>query len=120
MVDDPSRVSYSSHAVEVLQTPTFSRWADGLKDRQGAARIQARIRLLAMGHQGDVKPLGGGIGELRIHSRPGYRVYFTQRREQLVILLCGGDKSSQQGDIRKARRLKESIDGNEGKKGKGR
>jgi putative addiction module killer protein len=105
---------------EVIQTETFSRWADGLKDRQGASRIQARIRLLAMGHTGDVKPVGGGVSELRIHFGPGYRIYFTQRGEQLVILLCGGDKSTQQADIRRACKLKDGIDGNEGKKGKGR
>jgi putative addiction module killer protein len=106
--------------VEVFQTETFCRWADGLKDRQGASRIQARIRLLAMGHTGDVKPVGGGVSELRIHSGPGYRIYFTQRGEQLVILLCGGDKNTQQADIRRAHKLKDGIDGNEGKKGKGR
>jgi putative addiction module killer protein len=107
----------------VIQTETFFRWADGLKDRQGASRIQACIRLLTMGHTGDVRPVGSGVSELRIHAGPGYRIYFTQRGEQLVILLCGGDKGIQQADFRRAHRLKDGIDGNEGKnckKGKGR
>lgn len=91
--------------MDVIQSAEFADWADSLADRRAAARIQARIRLLSLGNPGDIKSLGGGLSEMRIDVGPGYRLYCAQRGKQLVILLCGGDKRSQQADIRKARLL---------------
>lgn len=93
--------------VEIIQSAEFASWADCLADRKAAARIQARIRLLSMGHAGDIKGLGGGLSEMRIDVGPGYRLYCARRGQQLVILLCGGDKSTQRADIRRARALLE-------------
>lgn len=90
----------------IVETATFSRWIDALEDRRAVARIAVRIdRLAAAGHAGDAKPVGDGISELRIDYGPGYRVYFTQRGNVTVILLCGGDKSTQAKDIARARAL---------------
>ncbi|WP_121210732.1 type II toxin-antitoxin system RelE/ParE family toxin [Pseudomonas aeruginosa] len=91
--------------VEVKQTATFMAWESKLKDRRAKAVIAARIFRLANGLPGDVSPVGQGVSELRIHYGPGYRVYFQQRRTEIVILLCGGDKSSQARDIEMAKRL---------------
>jgi putative addiction module killer protein len=88
--------------IEVRKTEFFAKWFDNLKDRRAKARIQARIDRMEMGNFGDVGPVGEGVSELRIFYGPGYRVYFTQRNSVVVILLCGGDKSSQQSDIAKA------------------
>ena len=77
----------------------------GLRDVRGRAKIAARIDRLSMGHPGDVRPVGEGISELRIHYGPGYRVYYIQRGAVLVVLLCGGDKSSQSRDIASAKKL---------------
>lgn len=91
--------------VRLRQTDEFSRWMKSLSDRQARARIAGRIDRLALGNPGDVKPVGEGISELRIDYGPGYRVYFHQRGKVLVILLCGGDKRTQDKDIRKAKEL---------------
>lgn len=91
--------------IEVLTTREFDHWLRRLKDRQGRLRILARLDRLAAGNFGDVKPVGGGVMELRLAFGPGYRVYLTRRGNQLVLLLCGGDKSSQSDDIIKARQL---------------
>jgi len=88
--------------IEVRKTEFFAKWFDNLKDRRAKARIQARIDRMEIGNFGDVGPVGEGVSELRIFYGPGYRVYFTQRNSVVVILLCGGDKSSQQSDIAKA------------------
>ena len=85
--------------VVVRQTRVFARWMSDQRDRQTRARIGARIDRLAFGHAGDVRPVGGGISELRIHFGPGYRVYFVRRGEAIILLLCGGDKGSQPRDI---------------------
>ena len=85
--------------IEVRQTDAFAAWFEGLRDRQARARIVARIRRLSLGNPGDVKPVGSGVSEMRIDYGPGYRVYFTQRGEVVVILLCGGDKRTQDRDI---------------------
>jgi len=95
--------------VEIRKTDIFARWLDGLRDLQARARIQARIERLAMGHPGDVKPVGGGVSELRINHGPGYRVYYKQRGRELVILLAGGDKSTQAKDISVALRLARNL-----------
>ena len=92
--------------MEIRQTEVFARWFDGLRDQRARMRITARIRRLSIGNFGDVKLVGGGISEMRIDYGPGYRIYFfVQRGEALVILLAGGDKSTQSRDIARAREL---------------
>jgi putative addiction module killer protein len=95
--------------VEVRQTDEYERWFDGLRDRQARARILVRIRRLSLGNSGDVRPVGEGVSEMRIDYGPGYRVYFVQRGKSLVILLAGGDKSTQRGDIDLARELARDL-----------
>lgn len=91
--------------IEIIRSSTFDSWLSGLRDRQAKARIAARLDRLAMGNPGDVKPVGEGISELRITYGPGYRVYYIQRGKVLVVLLCGGDKSTQSRDIERAKML---------------
>jgi putative addiction module killer protein len=88
--------------VELRQTPTFAKWLGGLRDRQARARIQIRMDRLALGLVGDVRPVGSGVSELRIDYGPGYRVYFKQQGRDIVVLLAGGDKRTQDRDIRRA------------------
>jgi putative addiction module killer protein len=90
---------------EIKQTATFQNWERRLKDRLAKAAIAARIFRLANGLPGDVQPVGDGVSELRIHYGAGYRVYFQQRGNALVVLLCGGDKRTQSRDIENAKRL---------------
>jgi putative addiction module killer protein len=96
--------------VEIRQTETFSRWLKALRDTEAKARIAARVRRLAFGNPGDVKPVGEGISELRIHHGLGYRVYFVSRGTQLIVLLCGGDKKTQTADIETAKQLAKEIE----------
>jgi putative addiction module killer protein len=91
--------------IEVRQTEAFAGWFDKLRDRKARARIDTRIRRLSLGNPGDAKPIGGGISELRVDYGPGYRVYFVQRGPTLMILLAGGQKRTQERDIKKAREL---------------
>lgn len=91
--------------LEIKQTSIFMKWERTLKDRRARAAIAARIFRLANGLPGDVAPVGQGVSELRIHYGPGYRVYFQQHGNEIIILLCGGDKSSQSRDAETARRL---------------
>jgi putative addiction module killer protein len=95
--------------IEIRKTEIFAKWLDGLLDLRGRARIQARIERLAMGNSGDVKPVGKGVSEMRIDYGPGYRVYYTRRGQGLIILLAGGDKSTQAGDIKTALRLARNL-----------
>lgn len=95
--------------IEVRQTADFSDWFTSLRDRQAQARINVRIRRLSLGNPGDAKPVGEGVSELRIDYGPGYRVYFIQRGETLVVLLAGGDKRSQDRDIRTAIELASNL-----------
>jgi putative addiction module killer protein len=88
--------------IEIRQTDVYSRWFNGLRDRQARARINVRIRRLSLGNPGDVKPVGEGVSELRIDYGPGYRVYYVQRGQTLVILLAGGVKHTQDRDIETA------------------
>lgn len=90
---------------EFKQTQTFRKWRLRLKDERARALIASRLDRLAFGHAGDVKPVGQGISELRIDHGPGYRVYFERRGNTIIILLCGGDKSTQDKDIQTAKRL---------------
>lgn len=88
---------------EVFRTDVFVKWAASLRDRKGAAVIARRLRALELdGHFGDCKQVAKGVLEMRIHSGPGYRVYLTRRGQRIVILLCGGDKTSQERDIARA------------------
>jgi putative addiction module killer protein len=96
--------------VEVRQTDTFVTWFTNLKDRKAKARIQARIDRMELGNFGDVAPVGEGVSELRIHYGPGYRVYFIQLDLVVVILLSGGDKSSQDSDIKKAKEFVKKLE----------
>jgi putative addiction module killer protein len=91
--------------IEIIKTDTFDKWLNNLRDRQAKTRILARIRNMSLGNLGDVKPVGEGISESRIAYGPGYRLYFIQQGEILVILLNGGDKSTQKSDITKAKKL---------------
>jgi len=95
--------------IEIRQTEVFATWFARLRDRQARARITARIRRLSLGNPGDVRPVGGGVSEMRIDYGPGYRVYFVQRGEVLVILLCGGDKRTQERDIARARAMAREL-----------
>mgnify|MGYP002358881537 CR=1 FL=1 len=88
--------------LEVRQTDIYARWFAKLRDRQARARIDVRIRRLSLGNAGDVRPVGEGVSELRIDYGPGYRVYFIQRGQRLVVLLAGGDKRTQVQDIETA------------------
>jgi putative addiction module killer protein len=97
-------------AVRVIKTNHFDRWFRQLKDIRAAARIQVRLDRLAAGNPGDVRPVGGGVSELRIDHGPGYRVYYQQKADVLIVLLLGGDKSSQAKDIKRARELAEEWD----------
>ncbi len=91
--------------VELKQTETFRKWRQRLKDQRARGLIASRLDRLAYGHAGDVTAVGQGISELRIHHGPGYRIYFQQRGEEIIILLCGGNKSTQAKDIKAAKQL---------------
>ena len=95
--------------ITVYQTEHYARWFLALMDRTARARIDVRIRRLSLGNAGDAKPVGAGVSELRIDHGPGYRVYFVQRGQTLIVLLAGGDKSSQSADIRTALELSRII-----------
>ena len=93
----------------IYTTEVFDDWMGSLRDKLAARRIQARIDRAEEGHFGDHKPVGEGVSEMRIHHGPGYRVYFTLRGRQIVILLAGGDKSSQPRDIQTAQELARQL-----------
>ena len=94
---------------EIRKTPEFDRWLSGMKDKTGQHKIQARILRLGLGLLGDVKPVREGVSELRIDSGPGYRVYFTKQGKTIIFLLIGGDKSTQEKDIRAAIELAKNL-----------
>ena len=90
----------------IIETIEYSKWFDKLKDGKAKAKIDVRVRrIAAQDHFGDFKPVGDGICELRIDYGPGYRIYYTQRGEDIVLLLIGGDKSTQQSDIKRAKQI---------------
>ncbi len=91
--------------IEIRQTEVFSDWLRKLRDENARSRIQIRIRRLSLGNFGDVRPVGGGVSELRIDYGPGYRVYLRQRGDVLVLLLAGGTKKTQEADIAKAKKI---------------
>lgn len=94
---------------EVRQTAVYAMWFAGLRDRAARTRIDIRVRRLSLGNPGDVNPVGEGVSELRVNCGPGYRVYFVQRGEEIVVLLAGGDKSSQARDISTAKSLARNL-----------
>ena len=95
--------------IEIRLTETFAEWLADLRDRRAAARIAERLGRLALGNPRDVKPVGEGLSELRIDFGPGYRVYYIQRGVVLIVVLCSGDKSSQDRDIVRAKALAKEI-----------
>ena len=95
---------------EIRKTDDFVRWLDNLGDRRGRAKILARLDRVAEGNLGDTKPVGEGVAELRIPFGPGYRMYYTKRRNIVVILLLGGDKSTQEKDIKRAIQMVQNLE----------
>jgi len=95
--------------LEIRKTDIYAKWLDGVRDLHARARVQARVERLAAGNPGDVKPVGEGVSELRIDYGPGYRVYFTRQGRTIIILLAGGDKSTQAADIKTALRLARNL-----------
>lgn len=91
--------------IQLIKSATFDRWLSDLRDRNAKSRIEARIRRLSLGNPGDVKPVGEGVSEMRIDYGPGYRVYYQRRGMLVAILLCGGDKSTQDQDIVQAKAI---------------
>lgn len=104
---EPRGVGYSRHMVEVVRIDEFATWLEKLKDLSGKGRILRRLDRLAQGNPGDVRPIGKGLSELRLNFGPRYRVYYLQDGNTLILLLCGGDKSTQQKDIARAHELAE-------------
>lgn len=95
--------------IEIRQTIEYARWFGALRDRTAKARIDIRLRRLSLGNPGDAKPVGDGISELRIDYGPGYRIYYVRQGSMLIVLLAGGDKSSQERDIRLAKELARDL-----------
>lgn len=104
------RLGYNRPAYSVQSTEIFDLWFERLKDRRAKARIQARIDRAEDGNFGDHKPIPEGVSEMRIHCGPGYRVYFKQKGSEVVILLAGGDKSTQVADVKTALRLARGLE----------
>jgi putative addiction module killer protein len=96
--------------IVIRETECFKTWIRALKDRQTKQIINAHIRRISAGNFGDAKPVGTGISELRINHGPGYRVYYTQRGYEIMILLCGGDKSTQSRDIEAAKKIAANLE----------
>ena len=91
--------------IELIKTDVFDRWLRDLRDTRARAKVAARIKRLSLGSPGDVKPVGEGVSEMRIPYGPGYRVYYITRGPIVVVLLCGGDKSTQSNDIEQAKAI---------------
>jgi len=94
---------------EIRQTETYKQWFASLKDRNARARVDVRIRRMSLGNLGDVKSVGSGVSEIRIDYGPGYRLYFIFQKKRLIILLCGGEKSTQSKDIKLAQEIAQLI-----------
>ena len=95
---------------QIKRTETYIEWLDKLNDQRAKDRIFIRTKRLSEGNPGDVKPVGDGISEMRIHYGPGYRVYYKDTENEIIILLCGGDKSTQTADIAKAKKIVKEIE----------
>ncbi len=100
---------YTAFMKTIHTTEVFDDWFNNLRDKQGKVRIEARLRRVEQGNFGDMKPVGEGVSELRIDCGPGYRVYLTQRGIEIIILLAGGNKSTQEKDIKKALELAQQL-----------
>jgi len=98
-------MDYKDAVIEIRQTPTFAKWEARLRDKRARTLIASRLLRLAEGMPGDMEPVGNGVSEFRIHYGPGYRIYCLHHGQVLIVLLCGGDKSSQARDIATAKRL---------------
>ncbi|MCY3544399.1 MAG: type II toxin-antitoxin system RelE/ParE family toxin [Chloroflexi bacterium] len=94
---------------EVIKSDEFLRWLSGLRDKRAQAQILVRIDRAEEGNFGDRRSVGGGVSELRVNVGQGYRIYYVIRQRRIVILLCGGDKASQQRDIRRARQMASEV-----------
>jgi len=108
-IDKKYPIGYNVNVYIIRETENFKKWIRGLKDKIAQSIITARIRRVSAGNFGDVKPVGEGVSELRIDYGSGFRVYFTPRGKEIIILLCGGDKSTQTKDIETAKRLSKTI-----------
>jgi putative addiction module killer protein len=95
--------------LEIRETDTYKKWFDSLNDKMAKVRIDIRIKRVSLGNFGDVEPVGKGVSELKIDYGAGYRVYFVKQENIIVILLCGGDKSTQKKDIQKAHKLSQEL-----------
>lgn len=100
---------YTTFMKTIHTTEVFDDWFNNLRDKQGKVRIEARLRRIEQGNFGDIKPVGEGVSELRIDYGPGYRVYLTQHGIEIIVLLAGGDKSTQEKDIKKALELAQQL-----------
>ena len=103
-------VAYALQMPTIKRTDEFSNWLRDLRDIRARAKVLARIDRLSLGNPGDIAPVGDGVSEMRIHYGPGYRVYYIQRGEEIVVLLCGGDKGSQASDIKTAKKLASELE----------
>lgn len=103
-------MGYVRSMYEIIHSEAFHRWINGLRDRDARGRVDVRLRRLSLGHLGDVKHVGEGVREMRIDYGPGYRIYFIHRATVLIVLLCGGDKKTQQDDILRATKLAKAWD----------
>ncbi|GHT68630.1 addiction module antitoxin RelB [Spirochaetia bacterium] len=110
-LDFPYSIGYTKNMITVRETEHFKTWIRAINDRQTKQIINARIRRISTGNFGDTKPVGDGISELRIDYGPGYRVYYIRRGDELVILLCGSDKSTQDETIKAAKKIAENLEG---------
>ena len=90
---------------EVLTTDEFDRWLSYLADERARTKIASRVARLRFGNAGDAKPVGEGVSEMRVHHGPGYRVYYKQTNKTIIVMLCGGDKSPQEKDVRRAKKM---------------
>lgn len=113
-LDNPENVLYTGQAYQLAETTEFARWLGSLRDIRAVAKIADRLKRASNGNFGDHKSVKGGVFEMRVDYGPGYRVYFFRRGKELVILLCGGDKRTQDDDVARAKRLKEEIEGRDG------
>lgn len=115
-IDNREHVLYTGQDYQLAETTEFARWFGSLRDVRAVAKIADRLKRASNGNFGDHKSVKGGVFEMRVDYGPGYRVYFFRRGKELVILLCGGDKRSQDDDVARAKRLKEEIEGRDGAK----
>jgi putative addiction module killer protein len=109
-VDCSYLYGYNALVYQIQQTAVFAKWLSGLRDIRAKARILARLDSARLGNLGDVVSIGGGVSEIRVDVEAGYRVYFTRRHRVIVILLCGGDISTQARDIARARLIARAIE----------